>query len=128
MFFLMRFLFKLCFNFEISLLFRQYSFYAYLVLMLIEGNIEEFSYLFISELFTLFSFSFTDKISQVLMIGFFFFFIFAILSSYLIFKSTFNKLAKYFYDNCDTSIFGTVYLTITNGIFNFCLGSAHRIF
>jgi len=40
MFFVLRFIFTLFFHYEFSVLFREYSFYAYILLMLTEGNTE----------------------------------------------------------------------------------------
>lgn len=65
-------LFKLLFNYRISLLFRKYSFCGLLLVIFYEGNMEQFSFYFFLEVQQFFSLSGFHKITNVVLVLFFF--------------------------------------------------------
>ena len=83
--FLLNRLFYLLFDYSISQWLRPYSFWLILVELLIQNNLEYFTFLGCRTLHTLFSFSFTSKTLN----GFFILFLFAVFTtastSYLFF-------------------------------------------
>ena len=101
----MSILFKMLFNYRISKYIRKYSFYGILLLIVYEGNIEQFSFYFFSECRNLFSRTWAHKMSRVLMLYFFFFLIIFAVGGLVWFKFHYKKLVKYFMeDQKETSL------------------------
>ena len=96
---LLLFLFYRLFNYRISKYFRKYSFYGIFMLMVYEGNVEQFAFYFFSECKSLFSLNFSHKIANVLLIYFFFFVIvFSVGGLFMLFYH-YRKLSKYFMED-----------------------------
>jgi hypothetical protein len=88
--------FRLLFNYRVSLLFRKYSFYGLLILIVYEGNMEQFSFYFFSECENLFSASLSHKLSNTFMLFFFFLAVVFAIGGLIWFKVYYRKLVKYF--------------------------------
>lgn len=95
--------------------------------MLIEGNSESFSYLFMYDSMALNETNFKEKALNVFTLFLFMFFIMQLVAGFFIIKSYYEKKAKYFYDNSATTLTGTISLLIENSFLNFCLGVAHIV-
>ena len=103
-------LFKALFNYRISKYIRKYAFYGILLFIIYEGNIEQFAFYFFSECKNLFSFNFSHKIANVLMIYFFFFLIIFSVGGLLFFTFHYRKLVKYFLEDSKENNMGAVVL------------------
>ena len=88
--------FRLLFNYRLSKYIRKYSFSGMLLLIIYEGNVEQFSFYFFNECKTLFSLNFSHKLANVALIFFFFFLIVFCVGGLLWFTFNYRKLVKYF--------------------------------
>ena len=125
LFFLFKMLFNLLFKFEASIIFRQYAFNGYLLLMLIEGNSQSFTYFFMYDCRELYQLNFWQKLFNLLTVFLFAIFFTLLISTFFMFKASYDKNAKYFYDNCSNTVQGSTNLLIQRGLLNFGLGSVH---
>lgn len=94
--FLLSIIFKLLFNYRVSLLLRKYSFYGTLLFIIYEGNVESFAFFFFAECRNLFSVDFVHKLANVFMVYFFFLLIIFVIGGMLWFTYHYKKLTKYF--------------------------------
>jgi hypothetical protein len=127
MFLILRMLFFLLFKYRISIFFRQYSFWPYLVVILLDGNLQFASFLVGFELKWLFAHSISNKILTIwLLIIFFFIFTFSI-GSYFFFRYFYDGLAKYFMESMGNSNSAAFYMLIHYGVRNILSGFLHSI-
>lgn len=66
-----------------------------------------------------------EKILNLLTLILFVIFIAQLISGFFLLKSSYDKNAKYFYDNCSNTLTGSTQLLVEYGLLNFCLGAAH---
>lgn len=92
-------LFRVLYSYKISVYLRAISFYGFLGVSLIEGNIEYFVFLGMRNLNYLFAEEFIDKYYSIFVILFLFPIILYIPSSYFLLQYFYRKLLKYFLDN-----------------------------
>jgi hypothetical protein len=121
-------LFKIFFNFRISLIFRQYSLYGLFFFILLNGKLEIITFYFISELLLMYSSNAIMKIQIVVIIGFFFFIFIVSIGLMIMYKSSYRKLTKFIFENCRRPENSLVFMTFSFGFYNILLGSVHRIF
>lgn len=120
-------LFKMLFQFRISLLFRQYTLFGYLFCVFLDGKIEIITFYFLSEVLLLVSSSFLQKL-KVIFILFTYFLIFTIaIGSMLFLKALYGKLVKYIYENCKNPTTSSFQMSLSFGFYNILLGFIHRI-
>jgi hypothetical protein len=93
--------------------------------MLVEGNAEEFSYLFFFDCLKLHGNTFQEKFINVMTILIFIVFMTQLIAGFFLIKSFYDQHAKYFYDNCSNTLEGSTHLLIEYGLLNFMLGTAH---
>ena len=125
--FLMNRIFYLLFNYEISVLFRPYSFWLILVELVIMNNVEFLSFLAFRTFETPFSFDVTSKsiIASIILIYFLvFFFSF---TSYRLYYGNYKKLAKYFLVNLYRFPKSYILMTILYGMRPFLKGCTHAL-
>jgi hypothetical protein len=93
---LLHLLFKVSSQFRISKLFRKYSFLGIFLVIVFEGNVEQFTFYFFQDCQNLFSATAVHKLGNVFMIFFFFATVAFSVGGLLWFRITYKKLVKYF--------------------------------
>lgn len=91
------------FNHKISKFIRKYSFYGILLLVIYEGNVEQFSFYFFTECRNLFSINFKHKLVRIFMLLFFFLLLVFTVGGLVWFKFHYKKLVKYFMEDSKTT-------------------------
>ncbi len=71
--------------------------------------------------------TFGQKLLNIVTLVVFMLFITQLIAGFFIIKSSYDKHAKYFYDNCSNTLKGSVSLLVEYGLLNFCLGSVHLL-
>lgn len=107
-----RLLFRLLFRYRISVIFRPYSFWPFIVFLAMEGNLQVITFYACS----VFRFCFFRNFSQKFKSGLSFFILyflilFAVAGHFFVFSS-FGRLSKYFADNVKPSLRTIFYPTI----------------
>ena len=97
--FLLNRLFYCLFDFKISSVLRPYCFWWIIFLLLIQGNVEFFTFLAFRNCLTPFQFNVPTTLLQVLMMLMFFLVVLAAFGCYLWYYREYGKLAKYFLVN-----------------------------
>ena len=120
-------LFYCLFNFEISIIFRSYSFWWILFELLIHNNIEFFTFLTFRNFLTPFSFDLPSKMLQVLVILMFCLVVVGTFANYPFYYGHYGKLAKYFL--CNMFRFKSSYalMIIAYGVRPFVKGIIHAL-
>ena len=99
LFFIFNRVFHLLFDYEISKYLRVYSFKLVLVEMLIQGNIEYFTFLGFRSIDTSFSFQLPSRLLVIMGIVMLFITVVVSLSSFFLYYIQYEKLARYFLIN-----------------------------
>ena len=120
--------FYMLFNFEISYLFRPYSFWWIIFDLLFQSNIEFFTFLSIRNFQTFYTYDISDKGIMILTIMIFFLTFLSAFSSYLIYYAEYDKLAKYFLCNLFRFKSSYILMTIMYGVRPFMKGIVHATF
>ena len=94
-------LFRLLFNFRVSKYFRKYAFYGLFLLILYEGNVEQFAFFFFSECRNLFSANLSHKLANIFLIYFFFLTIAFSVGGLFFYFYNYRKLVKYFLEDSE---------------------------
>ncbi len=111
MFFIFRILFFLFFKYKFSSFLRAYSLAGFLILMILEGNVSFFAYLFVFDIGFFYSLDFNHELLNVLtLIAFFLYFTF-LSSSSIIFFIQYKKLAEHLFNNVHPHFQGVQFLT-----------------
>jgi hypothetical protein len=124
---ILRFCFRLLFNFRISIFLRAFSFAMYLVPLVLDGNLQYFFFLMFSQGYLGFSLSQKDKTFNV--VGHLLCFVFlwiALVSSFLAYYLS-RKLSKYVLDNWRTRINGLLSYSLSNAVRMIIMGAAHSL-
>ena len=124
-FFLLNRLFYCFFNYSVSQYVRIFSFWGFLYQMLIESNIEYFTFLAFRNFQTMFSFRFADKLYLVGFVLFFYFVAAGSIGSYFLYKYFYSKLSKYFMTNVYRVKGAILIMTFIYGIRPFIKGIIH---
>jgi hypothetical protein len=111
-FFLFRILFFLLYNFKFSVLLRAFSFSGYFFLMVIEGNISYFTYLFVSDFKMLYYLNYSGYALNYLTISLFFLFFIFFLSNSIIFFIIYRKKSEYLFANIKPFFKSAEFITI----------------
>lgn len=127
MFFLLNIAFRLTFREKYSKVFRKYSFLPLLLLMITEGNVEQFTFLIIDELMEFFSASYGHKVVNAFILLVFFLIIFCSTGFYLFCWSYYRKKVAYLTENITFRVSAIFAFTLDRGIFCLLLGAAHRL-
>lgn len=123
--FVLAIIFKLLFNYRVSLILRKYSFYGTLLFIIYEGNIESFAFFFFAECQNLFSANFIHKMANVFMIYFFFLLMVFVIGGMLWVTFHYRKLTKYFVEDFTPSISSVVLESMERSIFPLLFGCVH---
>lgn len=127
LFILLRACFFLFSNYKISNFLKEYAFKLFLLAMIMEGNLESFSYFFIFDCINLQQSSTFQRNINLLTILFFFFFFSYIVVWYLIIKIAEGKDAKYFFVNYHLNLESFAHVSFESNLMNFCLAASHLI-
>lgn len=91
-----RTLFYLFFNYRLSIIFREFSFWPYFIIMILDGNLQYLTYLMSFEVNNFFSPDFINKMALCISVCLYYIlFVFSI-SVYFILKNFYGKSVKYF--------------------------------
>lgn len=127
-FFLLKLLRYLTKNWYIYKIFEVYAFNWYLMFMFLEGNCEEFTYLFVFDCIKMTDRSSSEKIVSCVTILLFGVFVMLLVAGFFIIKAHYKANSKFFFDNCNTTVHGCINLLIEYSLLNFLLGSVHLLF
>lgn len=125
--FVLQKIFYLLFNYEISKFLRSYSFWLILGELLIQNNIEFFTFVGFRAFQTSFAFSFVSKCMNAFSILFLFLVIFATFTSYVIYYTQYGKLARYFLINMYRFPSSYALMIVCYGIRPFLKGIIHAM-
>jgi hypothetical protein len=126
-FFIGRFIFNLLYRYRISKPFRKFSFWSILILLLFDGNIQQFTFYMVNEWKNTMSFDFKTKIFKILSIIFGFIVIFLSIGIYYKSYSFYCRLNRFMMDNNKNYLFGQTGLMLQFGIKNIVLGFANSL-
>jgi hypothetical protein len=121
-------LFYLLFNYRVSSLLRPYSFWAVLLELALQSNIEYFTFLGLRSLGIPFSFSCPSKWLLILAATMFFLVVFTAFISYALYYCWYGKLARYFLVNMYRFPSSYALMIFLYGIRPFMKGLAHALF
>jgi hypothetical protein len=124
-FLLLNRLFYGLFNYSISQYLRMFSFWGFLYQMLVESNVEYFSFLGFRSLQTMFSSCFQHKLQLVFSVLFFYVVVAGTVSSYFLYRYFYGKLSKYFMSNVFRIKGAITIMTFLYGIRPFLKGVIH---
>lgn len=114
-------------QFKIARLFKEFRYFATLILMFIEGNVQQFTFYFCTEMLILINFKFTNKLMHVFALFFFFLFMMVSLSCYFIIPYIYGKRNwKEFAESMPKS-FKTILFLYRKGLHGILLGMAHAL-
>ena len=119
--------FYFLFNCRISIFLRSYSFWWVLFELLIQNNVEFFSFLCFRNALTPFSLNLETKMLQVLMILMFFLVSLAAFCAYWLYYREYGKLAKYFLQNMFRFKTSYILMTLIFGVRPFLKGAIHAL-
>ena len=120
-------LFYCLFNFKLSIFFRPYSFWWMLFEMLVQGNVEMFTFLALRNCLTPYSFDLPSKLLQVLMLVMFFLVVLASYASYFLYYQQYRKLARYFLVNMFRFPSSYALMVVLYGLRPFLKGAVHAL-
>lgn len=126
-FFILSILFRLTFSNKYSKILRKYSFFSLILLMLFEGNIEQFSFLITDELLEYFSACFRHKILNVGIVVIFYLIVFCSTAFYLYCWQIYKNKMSYLTDNVSIKMSGIMAYTFDRGMVCLLIGSTHRL-
>lgn len=94
-FIVFRLLFRVLFNFKISKFLRKFVFLGYFLIVLFEGNIQQFTFSLMAELNHCFAFTSSNKMLKIFLLFFGFMVTLLSFGGYLIGKMSYRRLNSY---------------------------------
>ena len=120
--------FRALFNYRVSKELRKYSFHGILLLLIFEGNVEQFAYYFFWECKNLFSATFAHKMGRVFMLFFFFLLLIFSVGGLTLFWFHYKKKVKYLIDDCKKVTLSRILLeSLEKSIFPCLFGAVHAM-
>lgn len=126
MFLMLKCLFKLLFNYRISKFIRPFSFWGYVGVIMLDGNMQIIYFLMFSQSGLAFSLDFSDKVINTISHLLFFLFLVFSISCYYFYYIMYKSLAKYFFDNSKCSMHGIISLVIGCSLRQLILSAIHN--
>lgn len=120
-------MFKLLFNFPISVVFRRFDIWPFLFAILLDGNIQQLAFYLTAEWKNMFACEFKFKMVKSFSVAFGFLVVFLSVGLYLISFTFYTKINRYLMDNNRNILKGHVLLMCQNGLKNMLLGIMHSI-
>lgn len=105
-----------------SQLFRKFDFWAFFIVLLLEGNIQQFTFYMAAEWRQVFFFETSQKMLKFLIFAFGFVLSVVSFGSFFFFLSLYRKLNRYLLDNNKNMLLGVSLYLFQNYIRNFILG------
>lgn len=124
---LYRSVFKMLFNYPISILLRKFSIEGIVILLLLQGNIQLFFFSFAADFLNLFSSNFNEKLFNFASIVMCFIFLLLATFGFYSFYYFYNKKSQSLYDNYYCSYFSAFFFLFFNGVLNIARGFTHRL-
>jgi hypothetical protein len=106
---------------------RKFDFWGYLLIIIFEGNVQQFAFYLTAEWRNTFFFSLGDRWLKAGVVWFGFLLVVVSVGGFLIAYGTYRKLNKYLVDNNRNNFKGNVYILLQNGLRNLLLGMLHSI-
>jgi hypothetical protein len=122
-----RLLFRLSFHHAVSLWVRKFDLWPFLLLLLFDGNIQEFAFYQATDWKHMFSTSALQKVIKVQIICFGFLLLVVSTALYFLARSFYARLSRHVMDNNRSGIAGMAALTLQTGVKNYCLGVLHSV-
>ena len=108
---------------------KKYSLYGILLLIVFEGNIEQFSFYFFSECRLLYSATVVHKIGRYFMLLLFFFMLIFSVCGLTLFFVHYKKLIKYFMEDYSRNTFMAIlFESLEKSMFPLLFGAVHALF
>lgn len=127
LYFLLRLIFRLLFNYRISIFLRAFSFLAYLFPLLLDGNLQYFFFLMFSQSYLGFSINPKDKFLNVAGCLLCFFILWLSMASCFLAYYFSRKLSKYVLDNWRTRVNGLLSYSLSNAARMIIFGAIHSL-
>jgi hypothetical protein len=122
----LKYLFRFLFEYRISKILRPFSFWGYIGVIVVDGNMQIMYFLMFSQSHLGFSFDFNDKILNCVSQLIFFLFLCYSIVCYFFYYLIYRNLAKYFLDNSKCSINGVLSLVIGCSLRQLILSAIHN--
>jgi hypothetical protein len=126
-FVLLRALFRVLSRFAVSQVLRKFDFWVYFVIILFEGNVQQFSFYLTAEMRAVFAFAWSHKLIKAFVVLFGFSLLLFSVCGYIISFTFYHKLNRYFSDNNKNNLSGNSFLILQNGLRNVILGVLHSM-
>ncbi len=120
-------IFYLLFNYPVSIFLRSYSFWLILLDLLIQRNIEFFTFIICRSIQVMVNFNFTTKLFNTLTILLGFILIICVIGSYAFYYFQYRKLGRYFLYNMYRFPSSYLLMIICDGIKPFLKGLVHAM-
>lgn len=127
-FLLLHKIFEFTKKWALSIMVRPYAFFATLIFVCLEGNLEEIVFHGFGDLRYFFSFSYQQKILNILSLSVLFIAVFTCYGLYLWLKVHYSKKARIITDLKDNTISVLLSTNIDKAIIIFLLGISHQFF
>lgn len=126
-FILFRLLFKLLYNYPISKLVRKFDFWPFLLVILLEGNIQQLAFYLVTDWKNMFTLGIGSKWLKIYSVFFGFGMVLLSTSLYFISYLLYSRLNKHLTDNNRNDVLGISMLVCQGGLKNLTLGILHSL-
>jgi hypothetical protein len=126
-FILLRWAFKLLFRFPVSSLLRKFDFWGFLLIILFDGNVQQFAFYLTSEWRNVFYFSFGDLCLKAGIVWFGFLLVTVSVGGFFMTFGTYCKLNRHLIDNNRNNLHGNTFILLQYGFRNLLIGILHSI-
>ena len=122
-----RFMFNALYQYRISKPFRKFSFWSILILLLFDGNIQQFTFYMVNEWKNSMSFDTSTKVFKIITILFGFMVVVLSIGIYFKSYSYYCRLNRFMMDNNKNYLLGQAALLLQFGIKNIVLGFTNSL-
>jgi hypothetical protein len=119
--------FRITFNFKLSVAFRKYCFLGLIFFMLFEGNLEEFVFYYFLECLTLFSANATHRLVNVFILSFGFMMFFYTFGCFFFFYYYYGKKGKCLFQDYRFTFYSFLAAAVESGIITFFSGAIQSL-
>jgi hypothetical protein len=126
-FLVFRLLFRLSFHHAVSLWVRKFDLWPFLLLLLFDGNIQEFAFYQTTDWRNMFSSNVLQKVIKVQILCFGFLLLIVSTGLYFLTHGFYARLSRHVMDNNRSGVDGMAALTLQTGVKNCCLGILHSV-
>lgn len=126
-FIIFRVLFRVLYNYPISKLVRKFDFWPFLLVILLEGNVQQLAFYLVTDWKNMFSFGIGSKLLKSYCVLFGFGVVLCSASLYFISYHLYARLNKHLTENNTNDLKGILMLVCQSGLKNLILGISHSI-